>query len=214
MKSRNMNKEDLQRTLNRLYECRNLEISNLWQRSVFLSVFLILCFTAYGYLALELKTTYDENTQDQQLLLTSTICLFVCFVGTAFSVVWILMSKGSKGWYEVYERAIYKFEQKHYLALDLPKKNRMGNMKLKYKNDSILSTAAGSYSPSRINVAIGQISLVVWISLTISHAIFNFTISAKVNSITFNGITLSILLVGTGLILYLIKSRYLKSGFL
>lgn len=31
-----------------LWRCRDFELSHLWQRSIFLSAFLILCFTGYG----------------------------------------------------------------------------------------------------------------------------------------------------------------------
>jgi len=32
------------------WRCRDFELSHLWQRSIFLSAFLILCFTGYGSL--------------------------------------------------------------------------------------------------------------------------------------------------------------------
>ena len=42
------------RKLNAVYERlqknRELEIKNLWQRSIFLATFLVLCYTAYGAL--------------------------------------------------------------------------------------------------------------------------------------------------------------------
>ena len=31
------------------WHCRDFEIQNLWQRSIFLGTFLILCFTGYGF---------------------------------------------------------------------------------------------------------------------------------------------------------------------
>jgi len=158
-----MNKHDLRYTLDRLYECRNLEISNLWQRSVFLSVFLILCFTAYGYLIPELGSILGDNDIDAILYLNS-IALFLAVIGALFSVVWILMTKSSKGWYEVYETAIHNFENTYFLKLKLPNAYIMGNMLLKNENKSknIFSTKAGPYSPSRLNIIIGQISLLIW----------------------------------------------------
>ncbi len=209
-------KEDLRFTLNRLYNCRDLEISNLWQRSVFLSVFLILCFTAYGYLALELvnKLVGPKKIISDDLLLLSTICLFITVVGTTFSLVWILMAKGSKAWYEVYETAIHKFENAHYKKLKLPYDNIMGNMGLesRKKNENIFSTKSGSYSTSRINIAIGQITLVLWIILSIIHLIFNFYYCEIFDKYFWFNIALTIIDI---LILYFIViSEYLKSSFL
>ena len=42
-----------------LWRCRDFELSHLWQRSIFLSAFLILCFTVYGggYSCLCMKKT-------------------------------------------------------------------------------------------------------------------------------------------------------------
>lgn len=120
-------KEDLRYTLDRLYECINLEITNLWQRSVFLSVFLILCYTGYGYLALEL---IDENVFSQKINISSSI---VANIGLIFSAIWIFMCKAPKAWYEVYETAIVNFEKKYNKEILLPKSFIMGNMPLPKK---------------------------------------------------------------------------------
>ena len=47
----------------KLWRCRDFELSHLWQRSIFLSAFLILCFTGYGggYWCLCLKKTIPLN---------------------------------------------------------------------------------------------------------------------------------------------------------
>ena len=36
------------------WHCRDFEIQNLWQRSIFLGTFLILCFTGYGFFSVRL----------------------------------------------------------------------------------------------------------------------------------------------------------------
>jgi len=168
-------KEDLLNTLNKLYRCRDLEISNLWQRSVFLSVFLILCFSAYGYMILDLiKNTYNANTVNKY----NIACLLLSSVSIIFSIIWILMSKASKAWYEVYESAISKFEYQNYKKINLPYENIMGEMifQEKQRNDNIFSTKGGAFSPSKINIAIGQISLLIWIIVIISHVVYNLTL--------------------------------------
>lgn len=45
----------------------------------------------------------------------------------------------------------------------------MENTKGKNFNDSLLSTAAGRYSVSRINIVIGIVQLVVWTLILLSH---------------------------------------------
>lgn len=54
--------ESLRRTLDRMYSCRDLEISNLWQRSIFLGTFLVLCFTGYGVLIHSMLTLEKNDT--------------------------------------------------------------------------------------------------------------------------------------------------------
>ncbi|ADZ11624.1 hypothetical protein J5295_05265 [Riemerella anatipestifer] len=165
-------KEDLINTLNRLYRCRDLEISNLWQRSVFLSVFLILCFTAYGYLILNLvKENYDLNTLNKY----NITCLLLSSISVIFSTIWILMAKASKAWYEVYESAISSFEYKYFEKINLPAENIMGEMifRRELRNDNIFSRKGGAFSPSKINIAIGQISLLIWAIIMLLHSVCN-----------------------------------------
>jgi bacitracin transport system permease protein len=210
-----MEKDDLRYTLDRLYECRNLEISNLWQRSVFLSVFLILCFTAYGYLGLEIISKFLDKAKDlEKQLLLSSICLFIALVGSLFSIIWILMAKGSKAWYEVYESAITTFENTHSALLKLPKDNIMGNMVLEKnrKSRNIFSTKAGGYSPSRLNIAIGQISLILWIIFIAVHTYFNFSNTSISNP--YCKATILFLVVGLVVSLFIIFGKYLRSNFL
>jgi len=207
-------KEDLLNTLNKLYRCRDLEISNLWQRSVFLSVFLILCFSAYGYMILDLiKNTYNANTVNKY----NIACLLLSSVSIIFSIIWILMSKASKAWYEVYESAISKFEYQNYKKINLPYENIMGEMifQEKQRNDNIFSTKGGAFSPSKINIAIGQISLLIWIIVIISHVVYNLTlIHLTENHIINTVLTISIPLITTIIVMYIILSNYVKSGFL
>ncbi|MBF01200.1 MAG: hypothetical protein CMP77_14675 [Flavobacterium sp.] len=207
-------KEDLINTLNKLYRCRDLEISNLWQRSIFLSVFLILCFTAYGYLMLDLvKVNYNANILNKY----NITCLLLSSVSIIFSVIWILMAKASKAWYEVYESAISKFEYQHFKKINLPYENIMGEMMFQkdQRNDSIFSTKGGAFSPSKINIAIGQISLIIWIIVMISHSVYNITIiHLTENHIINTVLTIAIPLITIIIVLYINLSKYVKSGFL
>ena len=87
-----------------LWRCRDFELSHLWQRSIFLSAFLILCFTGYGSL---LMLMFEKpNLIEYANLLAYAIGI----LGLVFSCLWIMMGKGSKAWYERYENAISAFE--------------------------------------------------------------------------------------------------------
>lgn len=164
-------KDNLKEVRNRLYKCRDLEISNLWQRSVFLSVFLILCFTGYGYLLLEIVESYFSFKYP----ILNLIAVALGSVGFIFSCIWIMMAKGSKAWYEVYEKAIKKFEEKFAEQLMLPNEFMMGEMNAitVQKDNSIFSTKAGGYSVSKINIAIGQLCFCIWILIALFHAALN-----------------------------------------
>ncbi|MDR6460527.1 hypothetical protein J2786_003661 [Chryseobacterium vietnamense] len=207
-------KEDLKYTLDKLYKCRDLEISNLWQRSVFLSVFLILCFSAYGYIGIELLKIDFNNTKSYLKISTFNLgAVFILSVGIIFSIIWIMMSKASKAWYEVYEDAIAKFEKEYFTELGLPENNIMGNMGFPQgqRNDSIFSTKGGAFSPSRINVLIGQVSLYLLILLNLLHLIISQVFMQNwifgVANIIISFITLILSLI-------LLNSKVAKSGFL
>jgi len=159
-----------------LWKCRDFELSNLWQRSIFLTAFLVLCFTAYGATLVKLAEKID-GIKTPQLFFFNTISYCLSIIGMIFSILWIKMSKGSKAWYEKYENAIVAFEHNPKYATQEAAKIggfRQGKIK-KYKNpetvQSIWSQKAGSYSVSRINISIGQVFLVLWILIGLAHTI-------------------------------------------
>lgn len=172
--------ESLRRTLDRMYSCRDLEISNLWQRSVFLGTFLVLCFTGYGVLVHSILTLNKGTTE--QFLQFHFVCCILAVLSVVFSVLWIQMAKASKAWYEVYENYICYFQHEilHGIAsLEgeygngeyYPGGYKIGN-EVKYKldiNNSLFSSKAGGYSPSKINIFIGQICLVLWCTIILVH---------------------------------------------
>ena len=156
--------------LENLYRCRDLELNNLWQKSIFLGPFLILCFTGYGFLLYEL---FKEKPFS---IGTNVLCIALCVISAIFSMLWIYMFKGSKAQYELCERAIANYEKK----LNFPINYRMGT--LKYDeiefNDNLLSTKAGKFSPSKINILIGQVSLWLWVVCFTCHfVLFCFEIT-------------------------------------
>lgn len=162
-----------------LWRCRDFELSHLWQRSIFLTTILILCFTGYGVVTMKLFDNIGYIVESSAYTLNN-IALVLCLVNIVFSCLWIMMAKGSKAWYERYERAIDAFDyNKEYVndevigtgdnvrddgtrpvgGFQYP--NLKGYDKPEIK-DCIFSCKGGAYSPSKINIAIGQIAFVIW----------------------------------------------------
>jgi hypothetical protein len=176
----NKNFEKQKIILENFYRCRDLELNNLWQKSVFLGTLLVLCFTGYGILILlMIKGEVKEN----MLLEYNILCFFLCFISAIFSVLWIYMFKGSKAHYELYERAITDFEEK---KLGIEKEFIMGRFNYNAPIDEcIFSTNGGKYSPSRINIFIGQMSLFLWILAGLVHFynISNYDLIEKIQNL-------------------------------
>lgn len=166
-----------------LWRCRDFELSHLWQRSIFLTTILILCFTGYGVVTMKLLDNVEYTVSSSAYMLNN-IALVLCLINIIFSSLWIMMGKGSKAWYERYEHAIDAFEcDEEYVD---PKVFNTGVNEseiggFQYQNlkeynehqldDRIKSCKAGAYSPSKINIAIGQISFVIWCIAFIVHVL-------------------------------------------
>jgi len=144
------------------YKLRSFEISNLWQRSIFLSAIIVIFFTAYGYLV---KEFMNKETND---LILNEICCFLALFGFIFSIIWIMMAKGSKAWYEVYENNICTIEKEK--KLNISQKYLMGKQCTPFNLDSNIFTGnAGKYSVSRLNIFIGQILTLIWFIIMSIH---------------------------------------------
>lgn len=153
---------DVYRTL---WSCRDFELSHLWQRSVFLSAFLLLVYTSYGALIFGILSS---NIEDYSFKILLCLGLVILLLGMIFSQLWIMMGKGSKAWYEMYEKAIYKIEHSpKYANLIINSEMKgdaisHGDIDVPDKiSNSLWNTKAGAYSPSKINIVIGQISFVI-----------------------------------------------------
>lgn len=144
------------------YKLRSFEISNLWQRSIFLSAIIVLLFTGYGCLVLEIVR------EGAKVLLISEISCVISIIGFGFSIIWIMMAKGSKAWYEVYERKINLIEKE----LDIDKKYLMKTAECKSGSldSNLRSKLAGTYSVSKLNILIGQILAKIWFLAIVIHS--------------------------------------------
>lgn len=169
-----------------LWRCRDFELSHLWQRSIFLTTILILCFTGYGVVTMKLCEQVENGVKVSTYILNN-IALVLSIVNILFSTLWIMMAKGSKAWYERYERAIDAFEcDEKYVNPEVTNTGINGSEigGFQYQNlinyerpdirDCIFSCKGGGYSPSKINIAIGQISFVLWCLVFGAHCFLSF----------------------------------------
>jgi hypothetical protein len=91
--------------------------------------------------------------------------------------MWIKMGKASKAWYEVYEHAIMAIEKDK--AYATRKARKIGGFRYKrlkgYRDielsNGIFSGLAGKFSPSKINIGIGQVFLITWLVVGVCHTI-------------------------------------------
>ena len=175
------------------YKIRKFEIQNLWQRSIFLATFTVILFTGYGFLIEKLISTACEETSsycaqttpakgDLQLLLTHLACSTLAFLGIVFSIIWTMMAKGSKAWYEIYERRICNIED----ALAIPEIYRMNPGAPWKLENSLWSRESGPYSVSKINILLGQVLRTIWQIALNLHIAFAFPLYCKSYDITSN----------------------------
>lgn len=165
-KKKRNRKVSLKEIRDTFYHLRDFEISNLWQRSLFLSAFLVLLFTIYGNIV---PGIFKDDCANKLVL--SEICCGLALAGFVFSLIWIMMGKGSKAWYEIYERKICKIEKE--VSLGIPKKYRMGAKTSPEEVDNnIFTNKAGNYSPSKLNIMIGRVLAIIWFLIFGVHYLY------------------------------------------
>lgn len=165
------------------WKCRDFELSHLWQRSIFLTTFLVLSFTGYGCVTTKLFDLYLNNSLPLYLEVVNMSSFGLSIIGIMLSILWILMGKGSKAWFERYENAISAMETNPTYAEEdivpiagFSYENIEGYEKPEVVN-CILSSKGGAYSPSKINIVIGQIVMFIWIVLAVVHLILLYKLS-------------------------------------
>lgn len=218
----------------RICECRDFEISHVWQRAIFLTAFLLGCFTAYGAAC---SLLIDEHHKLVYAWYVNIAAFGVSLVGVIVALFWIMMAKGSKAWYELYESAIGAFSVKYPAgcdngADDLSQHNWRkliceahaidDTIKEGSRSRCIFSLKGGPYSVSKINVAIGILSFVIWASLAAVHIIVAIRYSAHgsnsllftIKNIVINPITMSVALLLVAVVLPFAFAKWFKSGYL
>lgn len=176
----------------RYWKCRDFELKTLWQRAAFLGPLLALTFTGYGCFFVKCFISEDgllRFLDYPDIVFSHFVAIVIALMGAVFSMLWIYMMKGSKAWYEVYERAITAMDtQKDWLLptefLDccggfkfqrLPGYLDIANTKKDSAfDDKLFSMNGGVFSPSKINIAIGQVSLAFWFVIIVLHSVLYF----------------------------------------
>ena len=207
-----MSKIDLSDIREGFYKCRDFEISNLWQRSIFLSAFLLLCFSGYGIIIKYIL----ENSEN---IIMHELASFLSIVGMVFSILWVMMGKASKAWYEFYEHQICTIEKETDLGIkeDYQMGNGIYNSDTCTIDSNIFTRNAGNYSPSKINIFIGHICMIIWMLTFIIHMCIigykmfpNLCSIDKIHPFIFSFLTILFIVV----IFTAIKNKWAKSGFL
>jgi len=235
-----LNPEDIDSAKNFYENCwknRQFELENLWQRSVFLATFLVLIFSGYGILMMKFADTLGNNNEnvnpDQQLLFLNFCAVLLSLVGILLSALWILMGKSSKAWYERYQNALKTLEKidgNNYNTIRLNNGKKVGTFNshelpgyisspIDYK---ILTAKGGAYSTSRINIAIGQIALFMWLFVFTAHILWlssllcNIDNNSNIHITKLYGILMLSLPVVTVLLFFIIAriTNWLKSSAL
>lgn len=156
--------------LKHLWKCRDFELNLLWQRSIFLGVFLTLVYTGY---ALLWGNNFDVLVENLRF---NAIGSVLSLIGISISLLWIAMMRASKAWYEVYESAIsalikndtvnnemlakgFGVEVIDGFSEEFNGKKRNAEEAPFLKSLIGFSLAKGPYSPSRILILMGTLSL-------------------------------------------------------
>lgn len=168
-----------------LCRSRDREIEMVWKRAVFLTAFLIACFTAYG----GLLAAYIGSDCQKVVPFTviSVAAIGIGFVGMLLSIIWIQMAKGSKAWYEHYENVIECFVKNHSAGdLDvfaggdyrnLTKESSIENdpkkrLEIKKTDKNIFSMSGGRFSVSKLIILLGQLFVCVWMAVITLHSCY------------------------------------------
>lgn len=139
---------------------------------------------------LEIEASIKKDKPFSALFTPGAVPILICLLGIIFSVLWIIMGKGSKAWYELYESNLarmsdnprfWKDEAEGESELDKIFCNKrtgryteylFGHLQNRHSDPidkKIFSTAAGSFSVSKVNIMIGIISLKFFIIALFFH---------------------------------------------
>lgn len=189
-----------------LWHCRDFELEHFWQRSIFLTAFLMACYTGYGFV---LAKILDGDCSCP--IVANLAGVAFSAIGMILSTLWIMMAKGSKAWYERYESAISNF----FKIAGLSEEERVALMEkgvgniiafaYQYARDfrnysapvsnSLFNTKGGAYSPSKINILLGQLVFLIWVFIACIHFVMLYQRHITINMAIAVGIALMLIVV-------------------
>lgn len=207
-----------------LWRCRDFELSHLWQRSIFLTAFIVLSYTGYGFVLMRIcDCLFNKCSTGFGFNYLNIIGFIIALSGITLSVFWIMMGKGSKAWYEKYESALYMIERdKRFITTKVKKLDKLelihGNLPIDESiiNENLFSTRGANYSPSRINILIGQFSAIIFSIAYISQVIIFTVAPIMINNINnyeiaiWKGLSLFVIIIA--LWVFLLLSNIGKSA--
>ncbi|MGI5068417.1 hypothetical protein [Treponema denticola] len=170
---------------NFLWRGRDIELAHIWHRSIFFAVFIMGITSIYAIYFKDIfihqfikKDLFDCTAP---MLVFGLIPIAITVIGIIFSMLWIMMAKGSKAWYEIYEDSIAKISDIDVFWDHQSIKNIYGDSikelifgKLSLKKETkcdkcLFSTNGGQFSVSKINIMIGIVFFILYIGLFIFH---------------------------------------------
>ena len=150
------------------------EIQLFWQRSVFVSAFLVLILTGYG--ALLIKIVELHSIKNIPMLLSdslfNSLASVISTMGIIVSYIWL---RGAKGTYEAVESRIYDPKQGLIDKMkDYAKDSKLDLRSEFYKTEDVFKLDSGPYSPSKLNIIFVFFFLVLFSMLLTLHLIALF----------------------------------------
>ena len=152
----------------KLYERYNAELSQLWQHSIMAWGFELLIFTGYGYLI----ANFFLECKERFYPTLNLIALGLCFTGLCVSAIWVALVKAAKARQESFEDMICNLERDpNYFPYS--RIYAMGGFhnRIKMLDTNLRTTSPGKFSPSKLNMFIGQFTWFVWAFLSLIHVI-------------------------------------------
>lgn len=190
----------------------------LWTRLTLLGGLTALTYTGYGMLLMK----EFENAKNWQVF--NLLGVGACCFGIVFSALWTITAKGSKFWYEYYEKVIEHFQRTN---KDLFAQDANGDRILSYLDftnekiecpdisNSLWVAKCGTFSVSKIPIALGQVSMLAWGVLIALHMLCLFLGQEQVEKIAQElALKIAVFLVLVCMLVVSCICKKVKSGFL
>lgn len=147
-----------------LYASRRLEIETQWQRTIFLSAFIVLLLSGSGGFYYYFILAKNSGCCNAACCLTSLLLGALLMIS---GILWLAMTKGSKYWTEVYEKKIGRLEEElsikrqYCYVEEFDAKKSTGECELLVKTSCFNPLKPDHTSPSSVNCFIGVIILLI-----------------------------------------------------